>query len=578
MFKKFAVIAISLSFIVLLISACAPTPETAEPTEPQEVATEVVEVEATEEMEPTEAVEPEEAEPAEPTEEISEAVEDEATEETEPLVFTVAIPIEVTNIDPAFTNDWHSSVVGRAVYDPLFRARGDPIQNEPWLAESYDVSEDLTVWTIHLRPDIKFHDGSPVNAEAVKYSFDRLMALQGGYAFLWTSITDENTVSVVDDLTVEFALTQPFAPFISTLAAIYVVNPTVVQEHEVDGDWGQAWLLENEAGSGPYVISRWEPGSMYELSRVPDHWAGWQHETSPDIFRYMVYREASAARLALEAGEIDWFPGLTQEDYTLLEGNEAVSTLARPGLTVDWIFMNTGGEGPMGDVNVRKALRYAYDYVASDEILFDLSSVSYVMPPSVPGAIEYPDLRKTDLDLAQEYLSESAWPDGGFELDYIYVAGYAPEEDTGLVLLEAAAKLNITVNMVPKTWSEMVQMCSDPQTVPDMINIFLGMIYADPHPYLAASFSTSAPVGYGTCHNYINEDLSGKIDQASTEPDESVRLDLYTDIQDELYDSAFGIMIGTLDFVEAHDTHWQTDVHTPLFAYVGWLSDYYFVP
>lgn len=546
MFKKLASIAVSLWFIVLLIGACAPTPETALPTEPQEATSEATEVEA--------------------------------TEEAEPLVFTVAIPVEVTNIDPAFTNDWQSSVIGRGVYDPLFRARGDPIQNEPWLAESYDVNDDLTVWTIHLRPNIEFHDGSPVNAEAVKYSFDRLMALQGGYSFLWATITDENTARVVDDLTIEFTLTQPFTPFISTLAAIYVVNPTVVREHEVNGDWGQAWLLDNEAGSGPYVISRWEPGSIYELTRLPDHWAGWPHETSPDIFRYLVYREASSARLALEAGEVDWFPGLTQEDYTLLEGNEGISILSRPGLTVNWIFMNTAGEGPTSDVNVRTALRYAYDYAASDEILFDLSSVSYVMPPSIPGAVEFPDLRRTDLDLAQEYLSRSAWPNGGFELDYIYVAGYAPEEDAGLVLLEAAAKLNITVNMVPKTWGEMVQMCSDPQTVPDMINMFIGMIYPDPYPYLAASFSTSASIGYSTCHNYLNESLSSKIEQASTEPDESIRLDLYSQVQNELYDSAFGIMIGTLDFVEAHNNHWQTDTYTALFAYVGWLSDYYYVP
>jgi len=83
------------------------------------------------------------------------------------------------------------------------------------------------------------------------------------------------------------------------------------------------------------------------------------------------------------------------------------------------------------------------------------------MPSALVGAVEYPDLQKTDLDLAEEFLSKSAWPDGGFDLDYIYVAGYKPEEDAGLVLLEAASKLNITVNLVPKTWSEMVQMCSD---------------------------------------------------------------------------------------------------------------------
>jgi peptide/nickel transport system substrate-binding protein len=482
----------------------------------------------------------------------------------------------VVNIDPAFTNDWQSSVVGRAVYDPLFRARGDPIQNEPWLAESFDVNEDLTVWTIHLRSGVTFHDGSPVNAEAVKYSFDRLMALQGGYAFLWATLITEDSVQVIDDLTVEFTLTQPFTPFISTLAAIYVVNPTLVMANEVDGDWGSAWLLDHEAGSGPYTISRWEPGTLYELTKVDDYWAGWTHDTSPDIFRFIVYREASSARLALEAGEIDWFPGLLEEDYALLEGNENIEIITRPALTVNWIFMNTT-DGPTSDVNVRKALRHAFDYVALNQILFDLGPLNYVMPSSLPGAVEYPDLQKTDLDLARDYLAQSAYPDGGFELDYIYVAGYTPEEDAGLVLLEAASKLNITVNLIPKTWGEMVTLCSDSSTVPDMINMFIGMIYPDPYPYLAASFTTSAPTGYSTCHNYLNQELSDKIEQAATEPDEATRLALYADVQDELYDSAFGIMIGTVNFIEAHNKHWQADTHTALFAYVGWLTDYYFV-
>lgn len=547
MFKKFARIFIAFSSILLLLGACAPATETAAPTVPQVVPTEV----------PT----------LEPT-----AV-------PEPHVFTVAIPDEVNTFDPAFTNDWQSSVLGRAVYDPLFRARGNPIENEPWLAESYDVNANSTVWTLHLRPNITFHDGSPVNAEAVKYTFDRYMALGGGYAFLWSGITDANSVKVVDDLTVEFTLTKPFTPFISTLAAIYVVNPVEVKAHEVDGDWGKAWLVDNEAGSGPYEITRWEPGTIYELTRRAEHWAGFPHETDGiDIFRYVVYRETGTARLALETGEIDWMPGLTEEDYNALVNNPDFNILTRPGLTMNWIFMNTASEGPIGDVNVRQALRHAYDYAASDQILFDINGMNYIMPDGLQGAVEYPDLRKTDLTLAQEYLAQSAYPNGGFSMDYIYVTGYAPEEDAGLVLLEAAQKLNITVNMLPKTWSEMVQMCSDPATVPDSINMFIGMIYADPYPYLAESFSKDAPVGYSTCHNYLSETVTAKINQAGSESDMTLVTNLYKEVQQELYDSVFGIMVGAPEFIEAHSIHWQTDATTPLFAYVGWLTDYYFVP
>jgi peptide/nickel transport system substrate-binding protein len=547
MFKKFMRIAVFLSTIVFLLGACGPKPETVVPTDAPQQA-------------PTSAP----VEPALPPEQH---------------VFTVAIPDEVNTFDPAFTNDWQSSVLVRGVYDPLFRARGEPIQNEPWLAESFDVNSDATVWTIHLRPNIKFHDGSPVNAEAVKYTFDRYMALQAGYYFLWSGITTADTVKVVDDVTVEFTLTKPFTPFISTLAAIYVVNPVEVKAHEVDGDWGKAWLVDHEAGSGPYAITRWEPGSIYELSRLPEHWAGFTYkEDGISVFRYLVYRETGTARLALETGEIDWMPGLTEEDYTLLKDKEGFTTLFRPGLTVDYIFMNTASDGPMGDVNVRKALRHAYDYAASDEVLFDINGVNYLLPPGIPAAVEYPDLRKTDLDLARQYLAQSEYPDGGFSIDYIYVTGYSPEEDAGLVLLEAASKLNITVNMIPKTWPEMVEMCSTVESVPDTINIFIGTIYADPYPFLGESFSKNSPLGYSTCHNYLSQTVTDKLDQAGSASDLDLAASLYKEVQDELYESVFGIMIGAADFAEAHSNHWQVDAFTPLFAYVGWLTDYHYVP
>jgi peptide/nickel transport system substrate-binding protein len=311
---------------------------------------------------------------------------------------------------------------------------------------------------------------------------------------------------------------------------------------------------------------------------VPDHWAGFAHDTSPNVFRYVVYRESTPARLALEAGDVQWFPGLNEEDFTLLKEKDGIETLFRPSLTLDWIFMNTASEGPLGDANVRKALRNAFDYAAADAVLFDLNGTNYVMPPSIPGAVEFPDIQKTDLDLAKEYLAKSQWPDGGFELNYIYIGGYSPEQDAGLVLLEAASKLNITVKMIPKTWSEMVQMCSDTTTIPDMVNIYIGAAYSDPDPYFSQAFSLNNSNGFANCHRYLKQELSDKLSQASTEPDAAKRTEMYSEIQQEVYDSAFGILIGTLDFIEAHDSHWQADSFTPLFAYLGYIPDYYYVP
>lgn len=498
--------------------------------------------------------------------------------EEEPIVFTASIPFEIANIDPAVSTDWPGGVALRAVYDPLFRLHGNPVEVEPWLVESYEVNEELTQWTFTLVDDAVFHDGSPVTADAVAYSFERMMALASGYSWMWADITDDDTVSVIDDYTIRFTLTEPFAPFPGTLGYMYVVNPAVVQQHEEGEDWGSGWLLDHEAGSGPYTISRWEPGSMYEFEAVRDYWNGWPRETNPDVFRYVVYRESAPARLALEAGEVDWCINPNEEDMVQLEDKEGFTTLLRPTLTLDFIYMNTASEGPIGDVNVRKALAHAVNYADLHEAMYDVQAIDSVIPPALAEAVDFEDAQRTDLDLARDYLAQSPWPDGGFEIGYVYIGGYTPEEDSGLIFLEAASELNITVNMVPKTWSEMTEMCGDPETIPDSINIYIGAAYPDPYPYLMQVFGPTGVDSYSNCHRYFSDSVADLLSEAVGEPDEARRAGIYEEIQQEIFDARFGVIIGEMTLAEAHSDHWQAETFTPTWAYIGLLQDYYYVP
>jgi peptide/nickel transport system substrate-binding protein len=317
---------------------------------------------------------------------------------------------------------------------------------------------------------------------------------------------------------------------------------------------------------------------MYEFEAVPDYWAGWSHETSPDVFRYIVYRESSSARLALEAGEIDWSVNLSEEDIASIQSKPGFATILRPSLVLDFIFMNTASDGPTGDPNVRKALAYAFDYAAAEKAVFDLSGGNTLVPASLPGAVEFEDLQKTDLDLAKEYLAKSDWPDGGFDLDYVYIGGFPPEEDAGLVLIASMAELNIGINMVPKTWSELVELCTDPETTGDFVNIYIGAIYADLYSMLFQSFAQPENRDYTTCHWYIDPDVQALVNQSASETNEEARLGLYQDVQQKLYDARFGILVGASYLSEAHSNQWQTDVFTPIWAYVGYLDDYYQSP
>ena len=101
---------------------------------------------------------------------------------------------------------------------------------EPHLVESWEVNDDATVWTFKLKENAVFHDGSPVNADAVVYSFNRMIGYRGPrLTWRWETITDEDSAQAIDEFTVQFTLTQPYAPLIGTLSQLFVVNPAIVE-------------------------------------------------------------------------------------------------------------------------------------------------------------------------------------------------------------------------------------------------------------------------------------------------------------------------------------------------------------
>lgn len=494
-----------------------------------------------------------------------------------PLTLSFGVPSEITNIDPAISTDWPGGIALRFLYDPLLRIQGDPVTVVPWIAQSYDVSTDGTKYTFHLRSDVVFHDGTPLTADAVAYSFDRLIALKSGFAWMFDGLMDTPAVTVVDPQTIRFNLKRPFAPFPGTMGRLFIVNPVVVKAHEVNGDWGSAWMVDHEAGSGPTTISRWEPGTMYEFQAVPNYWAGWPHkEKSASIFRYRVMRETGPARLALEAGELDWIMQITEEDAKELEGKGGFVIEPRPLINLAAIWLNTASQGPTGDPNVRKALSYAFDHSAFATTTFDYSPGESFLGAGLPGLVKSPELETTDLALAKEYLAKSKWPNGDFTLDFVSVAGFLASERAGLILIDSLSKLNIKVNAAPKTWSEITAVCSNENTVPDSIVITTGAAYPEPYAFLYPSYGPIGSASWNNCHNYTHDQqIADLLDQATKESDETKRMQIYANIQKILVDVQPGILLGTMGNHEAHSAAWKTDGFTPMFAWIGYPQDYY---
>ncbi|MFC3060829.1 ABC transporter substrate-binding protein [Paenirhodobacter populi] len=262
-------------------------------------------------------------------------------------------------IDPGVTIDNNDFTIAYPAYQRLVAydvkdGKGQTTVSGQ-LAESWTVSPDGKVWEFKLKPGNVFSDGSPVDAEAVRFSFERLMTLAQGPSEAFPAGL---AVEAVDPMTVRFTLPDPFTPFLYTLAngGAAIVNPKVM-EHEKDGDLGRGWLSANTAGSGAYMLANWEKGQSIKL--VPNPHYGGEAPALASV-EVRIVPDASARRLALEAGDLDIAESLPVDQTAALEGVNGVEVQTNPSLLVTYLYMNNA-KSPFDSVEARKALIAAVD-------------------------------------------------------------------------------------------------------------------------------------------------------------------------------------------------------------------------
>jgi peptide/nickel transport system substrate-binding protein len=435
---------------------------------------------------------------------------------------------DIDNIDPATGENYSINAALISLYDALFITRGNELQ--PNLVESYEVSDDAKVFTFKLKQNAKFHDGSSVNAEAVVYSFNRLMTLQGPPTYRWAGIAGADAAKVVDEFTVEFTLEQPFAPFVGTLTQLYVVNPAIVEANKGD-DFGQTYLKTNSAGSGPFTQGRWEIGNLYEFTAVADYWGGWRSENHIDGFLWIIKRDSASQVNSLLAGETHIADTIDGQDAEKIQQNPGFVVYENSGYFINTLKMNTQGEYT-SDINVRKAIAYALNY---EQLPVVQDIPVQVLPGPTPlnfvGAVQDLEVPTYDIAKAKEFLAQSPWPDGGFTLDYVYVTDLTREEVTGLLLLEGLKELNITLNMKPMLWPDMVASCATVETGPALINIYTQPAYLDPDAHLYNQYHSGQWGSFNSCSFYKNEQVDALLDEARVFGDEAQRMEKYAEAQ-----------------------------------------------
>lgn len=262
-------------------------------------------------------------------------------------------------LDPAVTIDNNDWTVTYPAYQRLVQYKTENGKGstdvEGDLAESWQASDDGKVWTFKLRKDAAFDDGTAVDAEAVKLSFERLMRIKQGPSEAFPSGLK---VDVVDPSTVRFTLGEPFAPFLFTLAndGASIINPAILKAHAADD--ARAYLAEHTAGSGAFMLQRWQKGQQLILVPNP-HFKG----EKPAFKRVSVkiISESSARRLQLAKGDLDIADSLPVDQFAALKKEGSVSVYDYPALRVTYLYLNNS-RAPMSQIDLRRAVSWATDY------------------------------------------------------------------------------------------------------------------------------------------------------------------------------------------------------------------------
>jgi peptide/nickel transport system substrate-binding protein len=446
------------------------------------------------------------------------------------LVFSGGQPVPV--LDPHVRYDYSTRLMQQSIYDALAKYVDNPAKIVPWLAQSWEANADSSVWTFRLVTNAKFHNGDPLDAEAVRWSFERGLKLNKGVAWMLTDHLDPSGIAVVDPHTIRFTLKQPFPGFLSFLPCWFIVNPKQVQAHAEGDDYGQKWLTTNEAGSGPFKINRWDPQAVMALDAVPDYWKGWPMPEAdrPAGVILRVIREGAPRKAALQRGEVDMVTDLTPDDYDQLAKLPGIKVTDDVGMTPFTVVMNTAN-GPTADLNFRKAVAYAMDYKAVMEIENNEATLmTSPFPNAVAGYVKVADMPTQDLAKAKEYLAKTPYANGGIELEYLYVAGLEVERRVGLALLNSLQPLGIKVNVVAQPWPTVVGRGTNPDTTAAFTAVYVTPVTTDPD-VVASQYANTAEGQYWGIHHLKDAELDRMIPLARVEPDHAKRMAMYADIQ-----------------------------------------------
>lgn len=321
------------------------------------------------------------------------------------------------SLDPGRETDGESFYASTAVFDTLVEFVPGQTAVQPALATSWEISDDGLEYTFHLREGVKFHDGTPFNADAVVFSFERQFKEDHPYYNLgpwkyWGYMDMDNIVKdvvAVDDYTVKFHLKKVEAPFIANLAMDFasIVSPTAVEKLGEE-------FKNNPVGTGAFTFVSWTKDSEIVFNRNADYWGDTVYL---DRLILKVIPDATARWLALQKGEVDLIDFPSNDDIPAMRKTDGIQLIQQAGLNVGYLALNTQKK-PFDNKLVRQAMNYAID---QKEIVAGVygEAGQVAKNPLPPTMWSYNDDIEDygyNPEKAKELLAQAGYPNG-FEME-----------------------------------------------------------------------------------------------------------------------------------------------------------------
>jgi peptide/nickel transport system substrate-binding protein len=353
-------------------------------------------------------------------------------------------------VDPCMAVSPTEALVSAQIHDTLYNTDPASAKITPRLASDFPtISTDGLSWTVPLRHDVKFTDGTPFNATAVKFSFDRCISLKGPTWDVWYGAV--KSVDVVDTYTARINLNAPYGPYLQLLASTWVgiVSPSAVTR------MGESAFEQSPVGSGPFKLVSWTRDVEVIMNANKDYWG---NVPKVDKLVIKIIQDSATLKLAIEKGDIDIaLRTIAPIDMQSLRSNPDVVALEANGTFQQYISFNT----KRVTKEVRQAIAYAvnYDDIMSRVYLGTGTRALSVIPPPIISYKPVLNMYQYDPNKAKQILAGLGYtPEKPLKLELLVTPEhYGPlNAPTAVVMKDNLAAVGIDAEIKSVEWATFI--------------------------------------------------------------------------------------------------------------------------